>query len=94
MKKLFRPFRMAAVEEIQIPSEIVNREALLTFFGHRELNIENYHKVVCFRETYLKLSLGSGFLEIYGNHLHMTYFSREELHIAGNISEIHFEDFC
>lgn len=88
-----REFRMskAVMEKMRIPSDLANQEAMLTFWGHHEVSIENYRRIICFREDCLKILLARGTVEFRGSCLHMTHYSKEELHIAGCIKNVFFE---
>lgn len=90
MKREFRVSK-AVFGKMRIPTELTNQEALLTFFGHQEVSIENYRKIICFHEDCIKLLLTKGTLELQGSCLHITHYSKEELHISGCIKQVYFD---
>lgn len=90
-KKKKNPPVYALLSAMQIPSDLSYREAVLTFFGGRELYIENYRKILRYGSDCICILTQNGRIRIEGSCLVITYYSGEEMKIIGRIRTITFE---
>ena len=67
------------------------REAVLTFFGGRELYVENYHKILTYEPCCIRILTRRGRVRIEGSRLTIAYYSGEEMKITGQMQTITFE---
>lgn len=76
---------------MQIPPDLAYQESVITFWGKREVSIENYRHILEYRCGRIVLLLKNGKLCINGTNLIITKYSQEEMKISGRIHEITFE---
>lgn len=77
---------------MQIPADLAYQESVITFWGKREVCVENYRRILEYRNDRIVLLLKNGKLCIGGCSLNITHYSREEMKISGQIHEITFEE--
>jgi len=85
-KPLYRHLTDAA----QIPAELSGQLPLLRMTGQEELFIENYKGIVEYTDAYLLIRTKGKLLRIEGEHLYLSYYTREELKVTGVIHSICF----
>ena len=90
MKKKSHPIG-SALSRIQIPTDLAYQESVITFWGKREVCVENYRRICEYCSGRIVLLLKSGKLCISGTNLNITYYSKEEMKISGQIQQITFE---
>ena len=74
----------ALLSAMQIP-------AVLTFFGSRELYVENYQKILTYEPCCIRILTRKGIVRIEGNRLTIVYYSGAEMKITGQMQTITFE---
>ena len=70
---------------MQIPADLSYREAILTFFGGRELYVENYQKILTYEPCCIRILTRRGRVRT------IAYYSGEEMKITGQMQTITFE---
>lgn len=91
MKKHGAPIGASWLSRMQIPADLAYQESVITFFGKREVSIENYRHLLEYRSERILLLLKDGKLCICGSNLTINRYSREEMKISGRIQQITFE---
>lgn len=91
MKKKPHNIGSAWLSRMQIPTDLAYQESVITFWGKREVCVENYRHILEYKCGRIVLLLKNGKLCINGSNLNITYYSREEMKISGQIHEITFE---
>lgn len=81
----------ALLSAMQIPSDLSYGEAVLTFFGGRELYVENYKKILRYEPECISILTQNGRIKVEGDCLVITYYSGEEMKIVGRIRNLTFE---
>ena len=81
----------ALLSAMQIPADLSYREAVLTFFGGRELYVENYQKILTYEPCCIRILTRKGIVRIEGNRLTIVYYSGEEMKLTGQLQTITFE---
>lgn len=91
VKKNGSPIGSGILSRMQIPIDLAYQESVITFWGKREVCVENYRHILEYRCGRIVLLLKNGKLCICGSNLNITYYSREEMKISGQIQQITFE---
>lgn len=91
MKKKTHNIGSAWLSRMQIPTDLAYQESVITFWGKREVCVENYRHILEYKNGRIVLLLKNGKLCINGSNLNITNYSREEMKISGRIHEITFE---
>lgn len=91
MKRRAGSIRGAWLSRMQIPADLAYQESVLTFWGKREVCVENYRRILEYQCGRIVVLLKNGTLILNGEGLCITHYSREEMKISGQIREITFE---
>lgn len=91
VKKNGNPIGSSFLSRMQIPTDLAYQESVITFWGKREVCVENYRHILEYRCGQIVLLLKNGKLCISGSNLNITHYSREEMKISGQIQQITFE---
>ena len=75
-------------EESQKPGFPFSGSMILTMQGGRELVVENYQGILQFDEHLLALQAKKEQVHIYGNHLSILYYTKDELKVSGKIHKV------
>lgn len=89
-RKKKKPLLRAMADAAGIPAELSGRLPLLSMTGQEELFIENFKGIVQYTDAVLLLQTKICLLRIEGQHLFITYYTKEELKVTGTITAIHF----
>ncbi|MDD7739085.1 MAG: YabP/YqfC family sporulation protein [Fusicatenibacter sp.] len=79
------------LSSMQVPADLSYRESVITFFGNREVYIENYRKILQYDPERLRILTRNGILSLEGKCLQINYYSNEEMKITGDIRKIIFD---
>ena len=90
MSKKKKPLYRALTDAAGIPAELSSGLPLLSMTGQEELFIENFKGIVEYTDAVLLLQTKVCLLRIEGQHLFLTYYTKEELKVTGTITAIHF----
>jgi sporulation protein YqfC len=75
---------------LDLPQDVVFDLPRVTMIGNMQLYVENHRGVLHFSETYLKLALTQGSMEIRGKQLSIRAILTEEVFIEGLIDEVKY----
>ena len=83
-KKMLR----AITENAGLHGEVVSGVPLLEISGNDRVLIENFVSVASYTETFIQIYVLFGMYEISGSHLMISYITKDQLVICGNISTV------
>jgi sporulation protein YqfC len=75
---------------LDLPQDVIFDLPRVTMIGNMQLYIENHRGVLHFSDSYLKLALTHGNIEIYGKQLSIRAILAEEVFVEGFIDEIKY----
>ncbi len=75
--------RMA--EELRLPPDVVKGNPVVHMLGTRRVVIENYKKLVEYKDNCIKILSGIGTIQVSGGHLRICYYTKDEIKIEGRI---------
>ncbi|MCI5649059.1 MAG: YabP/YqfC family sporulation protein [Fusicatenibacter sp.] len=79
------------LSSMQIPADLAYQESVITFFGQREVYIENYRRILEYDHGRLRVLTRNGVLSLEGRCLQIRYYSNEEMKVTGDIQKIIFD---
>ena len=85
-KSLYHKISAAA----QIPKDLSDGAVLVTATGQEELCIENYRGIIEYTDSRLMLQTKNCRLEVLGKNLFISYYTGEEMKVAGHIEQINY----
>lgn len=89
-RKNKKPLYRNLTDAAKIPKELSGGLPLLRMIGQEELFVENYKGIVEYTDAVLLLQTKGCLLRIEGEHLFLSYYTKEELKVTGNITSISF----
>ena len=89
-RKNKKPLYRNLTDAVMIPKELSGGLPLLHMVGQEELIIENYKGIVEYTDAVLLLQTKVCLLRIEGEHLYLSYYTKEELKVTGRITSICF----
>ena len=87
---LIEKAKMQATDRLKIPRELVFGECILTLRGNHEVFIENYKGILECTDESVVIATGRCRIRFQGKHLHVEYYTNEEMKIEGMIQKILF----
>lgn len=84
--------KMAAVQELGIPKDVVLGEVLVSFAGRCCVTVENYRGILLYDDQTVKLQARNCRLEIRGRRLHIAWYNHDQMMITGQIQAMEFID--
>lgn len=88
---MFEQIKVAAVEGLKLPKDVVLGEVLISFVGRYSVTIENYRGILIYDDKTVKLQAKHCKLQIQGKRLHIDYYNHDEMKITGQIQSLDFE---
>lgn len=88
---MFDQIKVAAVESLKLPKDVVLGEVLISFVGRYSVTIENYRGILIYDDKTIKLQAKNCKLQIHGKRLHIDYYNHDEMKITGQIQSLDFE---
>ena len=76
------------LEAMQVPPDLARKDCIVILCGSSELYIENYRRILEYREKSIRILTRSGRLEICGQGLTVTSYTMDEMYITGRIEQI------
>ena len=76
------------LEAMQVPPDLARKDCIVTLCGSSELYIENYRRILEYREKSIRILTRIGRLEICGQGLTVTSYTMDEMYITGRIEQI------
>lgn len=89
---MFEKIKMATIEGLVLPKDVVMGEILVSFIGRNTVVIENYRNILVYTAELIKLQGKHCKLQIQGKHLCIIYYTQDEMKIAGMIHQMEFLD--
>lgn len=89
-RKTKKPLYRSLTDAAQIPKELSGGLPLLHMVGQEELLIENFKGIVEYTDAVLLLQTKGCLLRVEGEHLFLSYYTREELKVTGKITSVSF----
>jgi sporulation protein YqfC len=83
---------LSLVKALELPTEIVVDEPLITIVGNYLITIENYTTLMQYTTDEIKLFTKSGILKITGNNIKINEIGTGKISILGNIVNIDYSD--
>ena len=77
-------------DAVKIPGELAGGLPILHMTGQEELIVENYKGILEYTDVHLLLQTKGSLLRIEGEHLYLSYYTKEELKVTGVIRAICF----
>lgn len=90
LKKSKKSFSDSMVNALQIPSDLVYKEPVITILGTHEIFIENYKWILEYKNDYLLVQLKNNRIAVEGNDLYISYYTKEEMKVTGRICQISY----
>lgn len=73
---------------LDIPSETLCRQAVVTFHGKEEVTVENHRGILGYDENLIQIAVRAGYILIHGGNLQIVHMSKNCLRITGTISSM------
>ncbi|MDD3414014.1 MAG: YabP/YqfC family sporulation protein [Lachnospiraceae bacterium] len=80
--------KVAMVESLNLPKDLMLGSAILTITGNSDLYIENYKGILEYTCVYIVLQTKTCQIIIEGESLSIDYYTNEDMKISGNIKMI------
>ena len=75
---------------LRLPKDLAKGEALVSITGQEEAFIENYKGILECTDESVVIATGRCRIRFQGKHLHVEYYTNEEMKIEGMIQKILF----
>lgn len=77
---------------LNIPTDILAGDPIITIIGRNEITIENYKRIIEYTSKNIKIKTNIGNILIQGKDMKISYFGEDEMKIAGKFELIkHYE---
>ena len=76
---------------MQVPSDLAFGEPVVTFYGGREVQIENYRRILEYNACRLCVLTQYGRLLLVGEGIRIVSYSGEEMRVEGRIDQVTFQ---
>ncbi|OCT17151.1 sporulation protein YqfC [Paenibacillus pectinilyticus] len=90
MRRLTRKWNQFTAKILDLPQDVVTDLPRITMIGNVQLYVENHRGVLHFSSENLKLELGKGTLEVFGQQLVIRAILSEEVFIEGIIDHVKY----
>ncbi len=77
---------------LEIPREVVSSDVKITILGFDEIYIENYKNILEYGESFIKINIFSGTINIHGFNLNLEQMTDDDIRVTGKIDSIEFEE--
>ena len=88
MKKRKAGSGAGVMEILQIPPDLAKKDCILTLCGRGELYIENYRKILEYKEDRIRILTRNGRLSVEGADLAIASYTGEEMYVTGRIRSL------
>ncbi len=78
------------VNTCQLPKDVIWGASLISITGNNEIVIENFKNIIKYQPDFISIQCKSYQINIIGNKLMIDIYTKEEIKICGNITEIKF----
>ena len=76
---------------VNVPKDVTQGFPYLSILGNSDIYIENYRGILEYTRETIRIETKLGRIEIIGKHLHIDYYSNEDLKIKGLFHKIEFQ---
>ena len=90
-KKSLHPPGGEVLSAMQVPSDLAFGEPVVTFYGGREVQIENYRRILEYNACSLCVLTQYGRLLLVGEGIRIVSYSGEEMRVEGRIDQVTFQ---
>lgn len=90
MKKQRFSIKEKLTDELQLPTDIMLGAAILTLSDNRILKVENLKGIISCEDTLVRLLCKHFRIDIIGEGLQLSTYSKDEVIIKGSVHEIHY----
>lgn len=73
---------------LNLPSDILTGDPIITIIGRNEISIENYRRIIEYTSKNIKILTNIGSISIQGKNIKISYFGKDEMKIAGRFELI------
>ena len=73
---------------LNLPSDILTGDPIITIIGRNEISIENYRRIIEYTSKNIKILTNIGSISIQGKDIKISYFGKDEMKIAGKFELI------
>ncbi len=88
---MFGRIGLQAASALHIPQDVIPGEPVITVTGRQRVYIENYRRIVTFKEEEIRLQAKTCRIVVRGRRLKIAYYTSEDMLIAGQISSVCME---
>lgn len=88
---MFDKVKVQAASALHIPQDVIPGEPVITVTGRQKIYIENYNRIVTFQDGEIKLQARTCKIIVKGRRLHIAYYTKDDMLIAGQISSVCME---
>ena len=88
--KLLKQTKEQISDTLRLPKDLAKGEALVSITGQEEAFIENYKGILECTDVSVVIATGRCRIRFQGKHLHVEYYTNEEMKIEGMIQKILF----
>ena len=86
-----REFCRGAVTAIGLPRDVLLGDALISFIGCCQIQIENYRGILCCTDTQIRIQANNCRIVLNGTGLFVSSYDRDIMQVSGRISSLEFE---
>ena len=90
-KKSHYPPGGELLSAMQVPSDLAFGEPVVTFYGGREVHIENYRRILEYDAGHLCILTQRGRMLLVGEEIRIASYSGEEMRVEGEIRQVTFQ---
>lgn len=76
---------------VNVPKDVTHGFPYLSILGNSEMYIENYKGILEYTKENIRIQTNLGRIVIVGKHLHIEYYSNEDMKIKGYFHKIEFQ---
>ena len=77
---------------LEMPREVVSTDVKVTILGFNEIYIENYKNILEYGESFIKINIYNGTINIHGFNLDLEQMTDDDIRITGKIDSLDFEE--
>ena len=77
-------------DALNLPKDLMLGAVIITITGKHEAYVENYMSLIEYTEELIRIQTKTCKLEIYGQHLDISYYTNDEMKITGEIQEVKY----
>ncbi len=92
MKKRKSKYYTKLDKLLEMPREVVSSDVKVTILGFNEIYIENYKNILEYEETFVKVNLFNGTINIHGFNLNLEQMTDDDIRVTGKIDSLDFEE--